>query len=162
MQQALLLIDIQHGFINECTQSIPAFAERIQNDYRHVYVSRFINAENSMYRKLMKSDSYGKGSPEAGLAFEPRSDAFIYDKNGYTSATPELLEDLQRKSIDTVYLAGMDLDACVAKTALDLFENNIRPVVLIKGCAVSVGEVAEGASIRNLARLIGHEQVVMD
>ena len=48
---ALLIIDVQKGFINEYTRELPGKIEKLQNNYANVYAMQFINLEDSMFRK---------------------------------------------------------------------------------------------------------------
>ena len=51
-EQALLVVDVQVGFITDATAHIPAAVERLQGKYERVYATRFINAPASPYREL--------------------------------------------------------------------------------------------------------------
>ena len=48
----------------------------------------------------------------------------VLEKRTYTALTPELMTYLKENKIKDIYLCGIDTDACVLKTAIDLFENN--------------------------------------
>ena len=50
---ALLIIDVQKGFINEYTRELPGKIEKLQNNYANVYAMQFINLEDSMFRKQL-------------------------------------------------------------------------------------------------------------
>ena len=63
-------------------------------------------------------------------------------------------------NIDEIYLCGFDTDACVSKTALDLFENNYNVYVLKDYCMSSESVELHNVYINNLARLIGKNKIV--
>ena len=121
MSAALLIIDVQKA---SCTNTAVAQEiERLQYDYEHVFISRFVNKASPLL-----SLTRWKGYENEELAFTPAPHAAVFDKNIYSS----FIEDLT--AFDEVHLCGFDTDACVYKTALDLIEHNIRPVVLTALC----------------------------
>lgn len=155
----LLIIDVQKGFVNDWTRAIPARVEDLQHRSARVAVTRFLNPEGSMHRRLIHWSRFAPGSEEAELAFVPRPDAWTFDKTTYTAATPDLLGHLREAGIDTVHLCGIATDNCVLKTAVDLFEAGIRPVVLADACASHGGPDCHAAGLLLLRRFIGMEQV---
>ncbi len=121
MSAALLVIDVQKS---SCTDpSVAKGIEKLQYDYEHVFVSRFVNKDSPLLSLM-----HWNGYDDEDLAFTPAPYAQIFDKNIYSS----FIEDLV--VFDEVHLCGYDTDACVYKTALDLIEHNIRPVVLTYLC----------------------------
>lgn len=146
MSKALLIIDVQVSSVTN--PEIAAEIEKIQYSYDHVFVSRFIN-ENSPLIRLTGWDGYGNDS----LAFNPAPDAVVFDKNIYSSFIDELT------GFDEVHLCGFDTDACVYKTAMDLIEHNIRPVVLTKLCASCSNDFHQ-AGLALLKRNIGAENLI--
>ena len=121
MSAALLIIDVQKS---SCTDPAAAKAiEKRQYDYEHVFISRFVNKDSPLI-PLMQWPGYDNEE----LAFTPAPHAKVFDKNIYSSFIKDLTV------FDEVHLCGYDTDACVYKTALDLIEHNIRPVVLTALC----------------------------
>ncbi|MEQ8193786.1 MAG: isochorismatase family cysteine hydrolase [Rhodospirillales bacterium] len=159
MTGLLMIIDVQRGFINEHTRAIPAGIEALQNGYKSVIATRFINPEGSMHRRLMGWKRFAPGSGDVELAFTPRHDARVIDKTAYTAASAELLDELRRGGIEEVHLCGIATDNCVLKTAVDLFEAGIKPVVLADHCASHGGPECHACGIRLLKRFIGEKQV---
>jgi len=121
MSTALLIIDVQKA---SCTN--PALAKEIekrQYDYEYVFISRFVNKASPLI-PLTQWNGYDKEE----LAFIPAPHAKVFNKNIYSSFIDDLM------IFDEVRLCGYDTDACVYKTALDLIEHNIRPVILTDLC----------------------------
>lgn len=160
MKECLLIVDVQVGFINEATLHIPKLVEKLQKNYKYVYVTRFYNKEDSFYRKLIKWDRFDKGSDDFKLAFNPIENAKIIDKSIYTCINTSFLEEINRKGITEIAICGIDTDICVTKCAVDLFENGIIPVVLANYCASHAGEDAHKFALKTLARFIGKDQVI--
>ena len=159
MADFLLIIDVQRGFINDWTGAIPARVEALQADYRCVIATRFINPPGSLHRRLLGWPRFAPGSRDIELAFRPRDDARVVDKTTYTAVTPDLLGELERGGIEEVHLCGIATDNCVLKTAVDLFEAGIKPVVLADACASHGGPECHACGIRLLKRFIGESQV---
>ncbi len=158
--KALLIVDVQVGFINDATRHILPKVEALQKQYRHVYATRFVNIEGSPYRKLLDWHRFGERSADVALAFQPFDGVVIIDKNIYTCVNADFLEDLRGKGIDEVAICGIDTDACVSACAVDLFENGIKPVLLSDACASHAGAEFHEAALRILGRLIGKRQIV--
>lgn len=157
---ALLIVDVQKGFLNDWTADVPARVEALQQEYEKVFVTRFSNLEGSNYRKLIGWHSCAPATKDTELAFTPRDDAVIIDKAVYTCVTAGFLARLKGMGVDTVHLGGIATDNCVLKCAVDLFEAGLRPVVLADFCASHGGPECHDCGLRLLRRLIGEKQVV--
>lgn len=146
MSKALLIIDVQVSGVTK--PEIVAEIEKVQYGYDHVFVSRFINKGSP----LIRLTGWG-GYDDDSLAFRPAPAAVVFDKNIYSSFIDELT------GFDEVHLCGFDTDACIYKTAMDLIEHGIRPVILTKLCA-SGSEDFHQAGLALLKRNIGAENLI--
>ena len=63
------------------------------------------------------------------------------------------------KQFDEIYICGFDTDACVYKTALDLIENNIRPIILKNLCFSATKKLHENA-LKIMERNIGTKNII--
>lgn len=145
MKKALLIIDAQKAAVvkPEIVQSI----EKLQYEYDVVYVSKFTNTGSPLL-KIMDWTGYD----DETLAFTPKKEAIIFIKTGYTSYLPEM------KAFDEIHLCGFDTEACVYKTAMDLVEVGVRPVVLQDYC-YSSDEQIHTIGIKILEKNIGKKNV---
>ena len=84
----------------------------------------------------------------------------IFDKRIYTALNDELKQFIDENNIDEIFLCGFDTDACVYKTALDLFENNYNIYVLENYTMSHKGLELHNIFINNLKRLIGKDNVI--
>jgi nicotinamidase-related amidase len=148
VKTALLIIDVQKSAVGD--SPLPAKIEALQAVYEHIFVSRFVN-RNSPLIPMTGFDGYA----DEALAFTPAPRAVVFEKNVYSSFIPVL------KGFDEVHLCGFDTDACVYKTALDLIENSIRPVVLAAYCG-SENRAFHEAGILLLERNIGRENILRE
>lgn len=141
MKKALLIIDVQKSAVvkPEIVQNI----EKLQYEYDAVFVSLFKNQGSPLLELLNWS-----GYDDETLAFKPKDNAMIYTKTGYSSYLPEM------KQFDEIHLCGFDTDACVYKTAMDLAEVGVRPVVLKDYC-FSANQEFHDMGLKLLERNIG-------
>lgn len=160
MNRALLIVDVQNGFVSENTKHIPAKVESLQRDYDVVFATRFINLPDSLYRKLIRWNCLSPGTEDVELAFKPGKDVVVLDKNVYTCVNSDFLDMLKDRKIDAVDICGMDTDICVTKCAVDLFENGVTPFVLKDYCATNAGKEINDAALHILARYIGKSQII--
>ena len=145
MKKALLIIDVQKSAIGK--SKLPKQIELLQNQYEYVFVSRFEN-KGSPLLKLVNWAGYD----DETLAFKPVSKAFIFKKRGYSSYHSKM------KDFDEIHLCGFDTDACIYKTALDLIERGIRPIVLKDYC-FSKNKTFHKMGLKLLDRNIGKHNI---
>ena len=141
MKKALLIIDAQESavFKPEIAENI----EKLQYEYDTVYVSKYTNTGSPLLELLDWS-----GYDDETLAFAPKKDAVIFTKTGYSAYLPEM------KNFDEIHICGFDTEACVYKTAMDLIELNIRPIVLKDYC-FSTDEEMHQMGLKILEKNIG-------
>ncbi len=145
VKTALLIIDVQKSSAGNSPLCVRI--EKLQESYGHIFVSKFVNKGSP----LLKLTGF-KGYEDETLCFEPAPHAFVFEKNVYSSFLPEM------ERFDEIHLCGFDTDACIYKTALDLIENGVRPVILSAYCA-SETEAFHRAGMALLERNIGRENI---
>lgn len=160
MKRALLIVDVQKGFVNDKTKHIPPLVEKLQYSYDLVIATRFINLPNSPYRKLIKWNHLSPDTDEIELAFKPKDDMIILDKYIYSCINDSFVNMLEENEIDAVDICGIDTDICVTKCAVDLFERNIIPYVLKDYCATHAEADVQASALIILARYIGSSQII--
>ena len=145
MKKALLIIDAQKSAVikPEIAQNI----EKLQYEYDTVYVSKYTNTDSPLLELLDWS-----GYEDETLVFTPKKDAIIFKKTGYSSFLPEM------KDFSEIHLCGFDTEACVYKTAMDLIEHNIRPLVLKDYC-YSSDEQMHQMGLKILEKNIGARNI---
>lgn len=158
--RALLIVDVQNGFVNDRTNHIPALVEKLQYNYNLVIATRFINLPDSPYRRLIKWDHLSPGTDEIELAFRIKEGTIIIDKYIYSCIDDSFVGILKENNIDMVDICGIDTDICVTKCAVDLFERNITPYVLKDYCATHADADVQEAALIILARYIGQSQII--
>ena len=144
-KMALLIIDVQKSAVGK--SKLPQQIENLQKHYTHIFISQFQN-KGSPLLKFMDWSGYD----DEALAFKPISNAIIFKKTGYSSYLPQM------KAFSEIHLCGFDTDACVYKTALDLIENGIRPIVLKDYC-FSKNKTFHEMGLKLLSRNIGKHNI---
>ncbi|MDP2401954.1 MAG: isochorismatase family cysteine hydrolase, partial [Actinomycetota bacterium] len=128
--------------------------------FDNIVFTRFYNAPGSPYRRILDWHRLSSQHEQ-----QIHSDLLGYadvvlDKGVYSAVTPELLEMLREADAADVFIAGIDTDCCVLTTAVDLFQEGIRPLVLSHYCASNGGADSHTAALTCLGRLIGLRNVV--
>lgn len=160
MSKLLLVIDVQNNFINENTSKVLDNIKNLVNSkmYDIVAFTRFINDEDSIwYKKLSYKGCMTKEQQEIVIDTKNYK---IFDKKIYTALNEELKKFITENNIKEIYLCGFDTDACVQKTAIDMFEQNYNVYILKDYCMSHIGEETHNAYINNMKRLIGKDRVI--
>lgn len=128
------------------------------NKYDLTAFTRFINDENSIWYKKLNYKGCMTKEGQA-IAINTKNNK-VFDKNIYTAVNDELKKYIQKNNISKIYLCGFDTDACVQKTAIDLFEQNYDVYVLKDYCMSHLGKETHNFYINNLARLIEKNGII--
>ena len=121
---ALLIIDLQEDFVTKDNRHVSYNATQLQTEFSHIYASKFI-----------PDDCENERTGQKNLAFEPHRMAKIFEKSTYSAATPEVIQDLQRKGIDTVHICGLESNVCILSTAIALLDAGFDVIVRTEACA---------------------------
>lgn len=162
--KCLLVIDVQNGFVSSRTAAVVPQIEQLMEKFKDELIisTQFVNLDDSGFTRIMHWKRL-KQSPEIDLieGVAKRS-TYTIVKTTYTACNTEIMKLLHDNQIEEAYIAGIDTDCCVLKTAIDLFELGIRPIVLTKYCASNGGESSHLAAIKVLERTIGRDQIKSD
>lgn len=156
---ALVIVDLQKGFINELTKDLPSKIEKIQGNYDRVYSLQFINLNDSLFRTELGWTKFSVDSEDVDFAYKVKPNSIIFQKFSY-GASPELIADLINKGITSIDLCGCDTAECITKIAMDLFDNNILPRVLSDCCGSSVSTEQHKRGLKTLRCVIGEQNVI--
>ncbi len=160
MKKALLIVDVQKGFVNDRTKHIPPLVEKLQHNYEMVIATKFINLPDSPYRRLIKWNRLSPNTDEVELAFKPKKGVVVIEKYIYSCINDSFISLLKNNDIDEVDICGLETDICVTKCAVDLFEHNITPYVLKDYCSTILDTAAQESAWIILARYIGKSQII--
>ncbi len=163
MTRALLVVDVQIGFVNPFTAHVPGRIRRLIERGGHdpVLFTRFVNVADGPYRRFLDWHACAE-PPETDLAPEVAPLAApdrVFTKPGFTGIPDELGARLRDLAPESVTVVGIDTDMCVLKVAMDVFDLGLKPVVLVDCCASTAGLQAHLAGLAVLARNIGADQL---
>jgi len=159
MKTLLLVIDVQNDFVDSNNIDILEKINKLidSNKYNEVAFTRFINDEDSIWYKKL---NYKGCITENGRKIVIDTKNYkIFDKRIYSAVNNELEEYIKTNNIEEIYLCGFDTDACVQKTAIDLFEKNYN-VFVLKDYCMSYDIKLHNTIINNLKRLIGENKII--
>ncbi len=165
MNNILIVVDLQNGFTRyEQTKEMATKIIELSNSglFDKIIATRFLNREGSQYTRIINWHRL-MSSPDIDLVDGLKTDVII-DKYVYTCVTPDFLiklKELNNGELPThVFVCGVDTDCCVLKTATDIFEQGIMPIVLTNYCASNGGPKYNEAGKLAMERLIGKKCLV--
>ena len=167
MKNILLVVDMQKGFARykqtlDLRDKILKLLELKVFD--SVIATRFLNDNDSIYEKLLKWKRLKIEDERAIDSSYNQYIDFVFDKYIYNCVNSSFIQKLCQlndgKYPEKIFIVGADTDCCILTIATALFENNIRPIVLINYCSSNGGDLSHEAGILCMRRLIGKEQLI--
>ncbi|HEU0113850.1 MAG TPA: isochorismatase family cysteine hydrolase, partial [Thermomicrobiales bacterium] len=161
--KAILVVDVQLGFVNAYTNAIPGRIARLlaRERYDAIAFTRFINVPDGPYPRFLDWHACAE-PPDTDLAPELApwlAKGQVFDKCGFTGIPAELADHISGLGLSEMTVVGLDTDMCVLKCAMDLFDRAVKPIVLADCCASTAGLQAHLAGLAVLARNIGALQL---
>lgn len=165
VKNVLVVIDLQEGFINDNTVKVANNIRDLLDSekYDAVIATKFTNMPGSSFDSFLgRTGMLGK-EEKALLPFVEKHADIIVNKCSYSCVKNtnfiQSLLSLCDGLPEEVTLVGVDADACVLATAIDLFEMGIRPIILEDCVGSSGGDECHEAGMLILKRSIGKEQI---
>ncbi len=167
MKNILIMVDVQNGFVKNSYSD--AVLNRIvdllsRNLFDSVIATKYVNEKGSIISRFM---GWNALCTEQEQALRPEIAKFahrVLEKDIYSSMTDEMYEALKEANDGTlpeyVFVLGFDTECCVAMTATELFESDIRPFVLTEYCGSHDGDVYHNAGLVSMEHLIGPDFLV--
>lgn len=167
MKNILIVVDIQNGFNRyEQTHALADKIVKLTNSgfFDKIIATRFRNREGSQYTKFLNWHRL-IDSPDIDLVNGINADEIV-DKWVYTCITDDFMSLLKRLNDGEmpthIFICGADTDCCVLKTATDIFEQGLMPIVLTEYCDSNAGPKSHEAGLLVMGRLIGKQCIVPD
>jgi len=158
--KVLIVVDAQKGFVTASSEGVLPRLEALQARFDRVILTKFQNPDPSPFRRILDYCKLAPESEDTALAISPRHDAVVVSRALYTCITAELLGILSEWGVREVHVAGIATEACVLKTALDLFEADIRPIVIADACASDKNDRFHTMALELITSLIGGDNVI--
>ena len=146
---ALLVIDVQQGLLDENPYQADALLKKIktlqdfarQNGTEVIFVRHHEDDPNGLY--------FGSPKWQIGEAIAPLAGETIVDKH-YSSAfkDTELEAHLQKQSIQTLIICGMQTEYCVDATVKSAFEHGYKVYIPKDGTTTFDASIAPADQLR--------------
>lgn len=159
----LLVIDVQNGFMNANTKQIPEDLIKHINNYNYdlIIATRFINKVDSLYQTQLNMKEMTMLSPKTKLVngIVELADIVIM-RSTYTALTEDVERLLKKSELKQVYIAGLNLENSIMATAFNLFDRDIKPIILSQLCGTVKGEAMKQSALDILAHNIGKDNIL--
>lgn len=163
----LVVIDVQNGFLTEHSRPVvPAIVDLVQHWQRagrDTIFTRYLNFPGSQYERLMGWTEL-RDSPAIDLVdeLEPYTEkaTAIVDKTIYSLFNEEGSALVKEHGWTDLYICGIDTNSCVLKTAVDAFERDLAPWIVIDASASHSGPDVHEAGLLVARKFIGKTQLV--
>ena len=164
MKNVLVVIDLQVGFINDKTVKVVNNIRDLLNsgEYSAVIATKFTNMPGSSFDSFLGWKGMLDEEEKELLPFVEEYADCVISKCSYSCVNTNFIQSLVALCDglpDEVTLVGVDTDACVLATAIDLFEMGIRPIIIEDCVGSSGGDECHEAGMLLLKRSIGEEQI---
>lgn len=165
MKKVLVVIDLQIGFINDNTLRVTRHIVNLleKKEYDAIIATKFTNVKGSSYDKLLNRQGMIKEEDKELLPIVEQYADCIISKCSYSCVNANFIQSMVALCDglpEEVTIVGVDTDACVLATAIDLFEMGIRPIIIEDCVYSSGGEEYHDAGMLLLKRSIGEKQIV--
>jgi nicotinamidase-related amidase len=188
MQRPLLIVDMQRGNVSEYNRFTPsAIATLVKTElFNPVIFTRFVDTADCPARLFLEQKDFqdfqtagmdpkiaeimGAGVPpldkygvtELGENYGAKR--YLLTKNVYSAVTAEFEELLGELNLDNtgIYIVGADTESQIMKTALDLFERGVEPIVFAEFCGSHRGLGMHERGLELMVELIGKDRVIKD
>lgn len=164
----LMIVDVQNGFITgETRHVLPVICKllrRWQQSNGEVIFTQYFNHPGSAFERLMDW-RFLYSPPDTDIADDVSrhiGDSPVISKGTYSAFTPRFAELLSSRKWTDVIICGIDTDLCVLKTALDAFEYDLTPWIVVNASASTGGNEFHEAGLKVIGRAIGEQHLLRD
>lgn len=157
----IIIVDMQKGFMNEnniyLIDKINKYLR--ENKFDNVIYTKCINKKGSSFEKFLNWKAVSS-KEEQEICVNKLDNGIVFEKYGY-GLSNEHIQKLKDLNITEIEICGTDSDACVLAISYQLFDNEIKPILLKNLCATS----SLNCEINNfaftiMARSFGKENIV--
>lgn len=164
---ALVVVDMQNGFVNERSRHVIPAVVNLVRLWQHAggdtIFTRYINYPDSPYERLIRWSRL-QTSPEIDIVDElmPYLDKArgVIDKPIYTLFTDEGAKIVREGGWTDLVFCGIATESCVLKSAVDAFEMGYTPWVVHDASASHDGTATHEAGLLVTRRFIGARQLI--
>jgi len=161
---ALLVVDVQRGFVTPDTKHVPTEVRRrieaARGEYAVTIATRFENRPGSPFERLLGWTGM-RESADTALCDEVASVVnVVVRKTGYSALTPQVADILSSLGVGRVDVCGIDTDQCVLATLFALWDAGFEARLIASASGSTGGPEAHAAGLAVARRAIGAGSVV--
>jgi nicotinamidase-related amidase len=162
-KSCLVIIDVQHVFINDNTKELPEkildFVQR--NNFDLIIGTRYINTPDSACYKLGNWKCSMEGSVESEIVpeiFDIVNGVFY--KHIYSCYSEAMKWFLWHNQISRLYFCGISTECCVMSSVLNAYDDVADCFVIEDLCASTEGIDMHNAAIDIMKHCVGSDRVI--
>lgn len=164
-RKALVVIDMQMGFMNEHTahleQKIRDYIDEHREEFYVIIGTKYINNENTACYIFEKWTQCMAGTVETYLVPKVSSKVEkIFEKSVYSCYSAEFKEYLKAMQIEEVYMCGVNTGCCVLHSAFDAYNDLVSCYVIADLCGSTSGNQSHECALQVLRECITEQRVV--
>lgn len=161
MKTALVIIDMQNGFMNEYTKWNVDPIVQIADSFDYVIGTRYINhLGTACYRfEGWKDCMVGTESVELVDEIKEICDVVI-DKDKYSCWNSEFVDYIRDNNIGRIMFVGVNTACCVLASVFDTYNNLIDSYVIASLCASTNGTESHLRGLEVLRETITKDRVI--
>lgn len=161
-KKVLIVVDPQNGFKNKNTEKALCRINEIADYFDVIFTSVFFNSDKALYKEVLHWHNFSKHKDKKylELAINKNDKMKVHETTGYTKLNWKLKMYLKMNKIDTVYVCGLQTDVSVYKTALDLFDFRVKPIIISDACGSCRGKTNHEMGLKMARRQIGEDNVL--
>lgn len=165
MRSALIIIDMQEGFINsntkELIEKISRFIDKNKKGFETIIETQYVNHMYSPCHVFNGWNECMEYSTSVDIVPQLVSKAdFIYKKDTYSCWHGQLRTRIKSLKVNKVYLCGVNIEHCILHSTLDIY-NELQDCAVIRDlCGSTTGINSYNAAIQVLEECITKQRVV--
>lgn len=165
MKKALVIVDMQEGFLNSNTEKlIPKmlkFIDRHKKSFELIIATQYVNHTKTPCYVFEGWKDCMKGTKDTNIVADimDRTDC-VLEKDVYSCWSSDLVDIIQEHKVDKVYFVGVNTGCCVLHSAFDAY-NNLQDCAVIEDlCGSTSGDESHRAAIRVLKECITKQRII--
>ena len=166
MKNILVVMNLQNGLIN--TPEKTALSQKIiELSQKHIFdrvvCVKFVNRDDGVFPKYHRYYDMHKGK-EIDIVDDLNIDLVI-NRSVYSCVSDEFIEKVVKindgDNLVELFLCGIGTDTSIMKSALDLFERDIKPLVLVDYCTpYDNSAITQLKGVKIMSQMIGEKCIV--
>jgi len=163
-RRALVIIDMQNGFINRETKPLPKKIRDFVKEHKIfdcIIKTKYINHKHTACYQLEQWMDCMENSEASNICNELANvGSYIIKKDKYTCFTEDFKRIIRSNEINKIYFCGVNTGCCVLHSVLDAYEDVLECYVIEDLCGSTSGKHYHDISIELLKTLITEKRVI--